>query len=31
MKKKEITAKTTVRAVITGFVSYGIIAVFICL
>lgn len=28
---KEISAKTTVKAIITGFVSYGIITVFICL
>ena len=28
---KEISAKTTVKAIITGFVSYGIIAIFICL
>ena len=31
MDKKEITAKTTVKAIITGFVSYGIITIFICL
>lgn len=31
MDKKEISAKTTVRALITGFVSYGIITIFICL
>ena len=30
MDKKEITEKTTVKALITGFVSYGIITVFIC-
>ena len=30
MEKKEITAKTTVKAIITGFVSYGIITIFIC-
>lgn len=28
---KEISAKTTIKAIITGFVSYGIIAIFICL
>lgn len=28
---KEISAKTTVKAIITGFVSYGIITIFICL
>lgn len=28
---KEISAKTTVKAIITGFVSYGIIAIFVCL
>lgn len=28
---KEINAKTTVKAIITGFVSYGIITIFICL
>ena len=31
MERKEISAKTTVKAIITGFVSYGIIAIFICL
>lgn len=31
MEKKEITSRTTVKAIITGFVSYGIIANFICL
>lgn len=31
MDKKEISARTTVKAIITGFVSYGIIAIFICL
>ena len=31
MEKKEISARTTVKAIITGFVSYGIITVFICL
>lgn len=31
MEKKEISAKTTVKAIITGFVSYGIIVIFICL
>ncbi len=31
MEKKEINAKTTVKAIITGFVSYGIIVIFICL
>ena len=25
MEKKEISARTTVKAIITGFVSYGII------
>jgi len=30
MEKKEITTKTTIKAIITGFVSYGIIAMFIC-
>ena len=29
MEKKEISAKTTVKAIITGFVSYGIITIFI--
>lgn len=28
---KEISAETTVKAIITGFVSYGIISVFLCL
>ncbi len=28
---KEISARTTVKAIITGFVSYGIITIFICL
>ena len=31
MEKKEITAKTTIKAIITGFVSYGILVIFICL
>lgn len=31
MEKKEISSKTTVKAIITGFVSYGIIITFICL
>lgn len=31
MEKKEISARTTVKAIITGFVSYGIIANFLCL
>ena len=31
MEKKEITAQTTVRAIITGFASYGIILIFISL
>lgn len=31
MEKKEISSKTTVKAIITGFVSYGIIIVFTCL
>ena len=31
MEKKEISARTTVKAIITGFVSYGIITIFICL
>lgn len=29
MEKKEITSKTAVRAIITGFASYGIILLFI--
>jgi len=29
MEKKEISTKTTVKAIITGFVSYGIITIFI--
>ncbi len=29
--RKEISPKTTVKAIITGFVSYGIIAIFVCL
>lgn len=29
MEKKEIGSKTTIKAIITGFVSYGIIAIFI--
>ncbi len=31
MEKKEISTRTTVKAIITGFVSYGIIVTFICL
>ncbi len=31
MEKKEISARTTVKAIITGFVSYGIIINFLCL
>ena len=31
MEKKEISVRTTVKAIITGFVSYGIIANFLCL
>lgn len=31
MERKEISARTTVKAIITGFVSYGIITIFICL
>ena len=31
MEKKEISARTTVKAIITGFVSYGIITIFVCL
>jgi hypothetical protein len=31
MEKKEITSRTTVKAIITGFISYGIIINFICL
>ncbi len=31
MEKKEISARTTVKAIVTGFVSYGIIANFLCL
>lgn len=31
VERKEISAKTTIKAIITGFVSYGIIAIFICL
>lgn len=31
MEKKEISARTTIKAIITGFVSYGIITTFICL
>ena len=30
MEKKEINTKTTIKAIITGFVSYGIITMFIC-
>ena len=31
MEKKEISARTTVKAIITGFVSYGIIINLLCL
>lgn len=31
MDKKEISCRTTIKAIITGFVSYGVIAIFICL
>lgn len=31
MEKKEIGTRTTVKAIITGFISYGIIINFICL
>lgn len=31
MEKKEISCRTTVKAIITGFVSYGVIAIFVCL
>lgn len=31
VERKEISTKTTVKAIITGFVSYGIIAIFVCL
>ena len=31
MEKKEISVRTTVKAIITGFVSYGIIINFLCL
>lgn len=31
MEKKEINSKTTIKAIVTGFVSYGIIINFICL
>ena len=31
MEKKEISSRTTIKAIITGFVSYGVITVFICL
>lgn len=31
MDKKEISCKTTVKAIITGFVSYGVIIIFLCL
>lgn len=31
MEKNEINTKTTIKAIITGFVSYGFIAMFICL
>ena len=30
MEKKEINTRTTIKAIITGFVSYGIITMFIC-
>lgn len=31
MEKKEISSRTTIKAIITGFVSYGVITIFICL
>lgn len=31
MEKKEISARTTIKAIITGFVSYGVITIFIFL
>lgn len=31
MEKKEISCRTTVKAIITGFVSYGVITIFVCL
>ena len=31
VERKEINARTTIKAIITGFVSYGIITIFICL
>ena len=31
MEKKEISPETTVKAIITGFASYGIIVFFICI
>lgn len=31
MDKKEISCRTTIKAIITGFVSYGVIVIFVCL
>ncbi len=31
MEKKEISSRTTIKAIITGFVSYGVITIFVCL
>lgn len=31
MEKKEISCRTTIKAIITGFVSYGVIVIFVCL
>lgn len=31
MEKKEISSRTTIKAIITGFVSYGVIAIFVFL
>lgn len=31
MDKKEISCRTTIKAIITGFVSYGVITIFVCL
>lgn len=31
MDKKEISCRTTIKAIITGFVSYGVITTFVCL
>lgn len=31
MEKKEISCRTTIKAIITGFVSYGVITIFVCL